>query len=173
MAEEGFLLDAQSLKKLQRMAAWFEGQNGPGTTNTPYGASSAPVRGSAGGTGHSPVRWFRVDASVATATVDANGNPVRWTYTVSEMYKATAGYGGWSVLSDGYTGAAYNFNEEGNDGTGRQMNGVDHDGADYPSTVSMQPIQDNAILPGVMVFAASGAVEVWLWSQSNEDGTCS
>ena len=174
MPDEIFGLDAASLAKLKRMAAWFETFNGPGVTNSPFGPSSAAQRGASPFNARSPIRWFGIDSSSATATVDANGNAVKWTYTVTEKYKATAGYGGWSTKTGGYTGTAYNSAEEGNDGSGRQMNGVDHDGTDYPATVQMYPLQNGAVIPGVLIYTATGTAEVWLMPFGlGEDGTCS
>lgn len=174
MAEQGYLLSENALERVRRSVRWSETQNGPGVTNSPYGASSANPAGNKPSPGHSPIRWFKVTASASTGVNDANGNPVQWTYTVTEVYKQSTGYGGWGVKSGTYVGTAYNSAEEGNDGTGVQMNGVDHDGADYPSTVSMQPLQNNAILPGVMIYTADGTPEVWLMPFGlGEDGSCS
>ena len=40
----------------------------------------------------------------------ASGN--RWTYTFEQVYKSNAGYAGWTALSGGLTGTAYNDGEE-------------------------------------------------------------
>lgn len=40
----------------------------------------------------------------------ASGN--RWTYTFEQAYKSSAGYAGWTALSGGIAGVAYNDGEE-------------------------------------------------------------
>ena len=124
-----------------------------------------------------PLRFFNVSAAAATGVNDANGNPVQWTYTVNEVHKLATGYGAWTAraAADGYTGTGYNFNEISNQTSGRQGNGIDHDGADYPSAFSMQPLQSGYIYPAMLVAAPDGTgikLEAWLWGMNGEDGTC-
>jgi hypothetical protein len=126
------------------------------------------------------IRNFKITASTATGINDADGNPVQWTYTVSEVYKSGLGYGNWTVRPIGesfteYTNS-YNFLEDANDGTGVQQNGVDHDSTHYPTNFQMMPLQTNSIHPGVVVNAhdADGntVYEIWLMPFNGEDGAC-
>jgi hypothetical protein len=120
------------------------------------------------------MRMFRVTGNTPLeATKDANGNPTQWTYTVEEIRKATAGYGGWAARAGGYSGTAYNTDEDANTGTGRQMNSVDHDGANYPGGFEMFPLATGVIRPGLFVQTDAGLTEVWLFKTNGEDGTCS
>jgi hypothetical protein len=123
-----------------------------------------------------PFRVGRIVAATATSLEDANSNPVRWTYEIEEITKTASGYDGWTAIGKGYTSnLAYNFAEMGNAATGRQMNGVDHDGADYPAGFAMQPVQVNAIVMFIYVPVAADLVEAWFWppGYNGEDGTCS
>lgn len=115
-----------------------------------------------------------VTGSTATGITDVNGNPVQWTYTFAEAYKATGGYGGWATLTGGRTGTAYNYLEEANTATQtRYGNGVAHDG-DYLETYAMQPFQPLYPVKVTKVWPADGtAEEYWLNYPNGEDGTCS
>jgi len=122
-------------------------------------------------------RRARITASEATSTIDTNSNPVQWKYKIQEIANTSAGYGGATSLAGGHVSAtfdAYNHAETGNDGTGRQMNGIDHDGADYPATFKMQPLQVNAVVKFEYVRVNDELTEVWLWppGYNGEDGTC-
>lgn len=119
------------------------------------------------------LRWAKITANNPTGVNDANANPVQWTYTIQEVYKSATGYGGWSNLDNGFNGTAYNFAEDANSTSGTQPStGVDHDGADYPSGFNMTPLQNDLIVPFVLIDAA-GAVEAWILPFNNgEDGTC-
>jgi len=139
----------------------------------------------AGGTGHGKAfRFGKIISATAGTIVDANTNPVQWTYELHEVYKTARGYttsaaAVWTVLPEGagFRGTAYNFGEDGNAGTGRQMNGIDHDGADYPAGFKMQALQVNAIVPFTVILAGDGSgsftQEAWIFPVPNgEDGTC-
>jgi hypothetical protein len=127
------------------------------------------------------VRFGKVIAATADDIVDANTNPVGWFYELHQVYKGARGKAGWRVCDEGtgYRGVAYNLAEENNTGTGRQMNGVDHDGSDYPAGFEMQPLQVGAIVAFIMVMApdldAGGyKPEAWILPWPNgEDGECS
>jgi hypothetical protein len=125
------------------------------------------------------IRAFRVDSLVATGVVDADDNAVQWVYQVTEMYKAGPAYGQWTARADadGYSGDAYNYIEDGNDGTGVQQNGIDHDGADYdPIDFDMSPLLVGATYPGHLIRCSNGSGgtirEAWMWMGNAEDGTC-
>lgn len=132
------------------------------------------------------VRVFQITSSTAYTELDdegnpqgvedSNGNPVAWTYQVQEQGgKTDVGYGGkWRTLEGGYSGTGRNFLEDANTGNGRQQNGVDHDGNDYPANWKMQPLQTNSYHPGIVVeIPEVGDRECWLFPFSGEDGTCS
>ena len=144
------------------------------------------------------VRWFRVDVANTTdvdgtaLAQDTNNNAVQWRYDVTEMTKTAPGYGGWTAkpANEGLVthtetvnsvtvtvNAAYNIYEDQNDGTGIQpATGVDHDGADFLSTMDMTPLQVDATYPGFVVAVANVTVgtdyEIWLLGPNGEDGTC-
>jgi len=125
---------------------------------------------------------FRIVSAADTGVNDAQGNPVQWTYQVVEVFKQQTGYtttgtAKWITLPNGFSGTAYNYAEDGNDGTGRQMNGVDHDGTLYSTTTfKMQALQVDSVWPGVLqyVIGPAGAItlEPWLLGYSLEDGEC-
>lgn len=116
--------------------------------------------------------WIRITDSTSTGNQDADGNPVQWTYPAEQVYKVSAGYGGWSTFTGGWSGTAYNGAENLNDGSGRQGNGVDHDGSDYPTSIKMRPIQPDTIVAARLV-NVGGTVEAWFDLVNGEDGTCS
>ena len=114
-----------------------------------------------------------ISATAVVGTEDTNSNPTQWTYTLSEVIKTSEGYGGWSVPDAGhYQGPAFNMFEDGNTGVGLQMNGVDHDGDDYPPGFMMQPIPVNAIVKFHLVMFVDGPAEAWFSVPNSEDGTC-
>ena len=110
---------------------------------------------------------------------DDDGNPTQWTYRAKRVLKTASGYAGW-VSADTQRGApelqTYNFREYLNDGDGRQGNGVNHDGTDYPVGFRMQSLEVGGIYPGMEVVAPDGSggsvVEYWVWQANGEDGTC-
>jgi len=123
-------------------------------------------------------RWIsiRITASDAvTASNDTNGNPTQWIYTANEVSLENSGYGGWQTTTNGWTGQAYSFAEDGNDGSGVQMNGIDHDGSDYPSTFDMTPVQIGRVVQALLFTPQDTKVaEAWFDPGGNgEDGTCS
>lgn len=124
------------------------------------------------------IRWGKVGAATATGVNDATPNPVQWSYAIVEVVKVKTGYqaDAWSTLTNGFSGTAYSLAEYGNDGTGRQMNGIDHDGADYPSGFKMRELQVGAIVPFIFIPAVQSNVltlEAWILPWPNgEDGTC-
>jgi len=133
--------------------------------------------------------------------VDANGNPVQWRYDVAEMYKKNSGYGGFDErpIQEGFkthteqigTGAppeqtpilivvnaGYNIYENQNHaGAGAQPStGVDHSGADYPSSFDMTPLLIGSTYPAIVIPVANEYIgtdyEVWMFGVNGEDGTC-
>jgi len=173
--EQMFALNSAEIALLRQVVAKVRHLSGPGVTHSPAGIHILPPRrGRERGGGSPQLRLFRVlGATAVAASNDANDNPTRWLYTAAEAEKTAAGYGGWSLVAGAPTVAAYNLLEDGNTGTGRQRNGVDHDGADYPAGFAMRPIQTGSILPGLLVYPADGGVvEAWLMPVPNgEDGS--
>lgn len=149
----------------------------------------------------SQLRVFRINSSTpisgsgdASESDDDNGNPTQWTYSVSLVRKAKAGYsrkgrtdmGAW-VVSDPFVGIGYNFLEDLNTGIGQLQNGVNHDNSSgYPATWAMQPLQNESIHPGMVIevgvepdtppregeSSVKVVRECWLMPYSGEDGTC-
>src|SRR3990172_11779228 len=122
------------------------------------------------------IRFFTVISSVPIAySNDSQGNPTQWTYSLKELRKSGVGYGAWTTKGI-KTWNGYNFAEDQNDGNGEQGNGVDHDGADYPTNFNMSAIPTGSTVGGVVVNAPSGTSyvqEVWiLYGPNGEDGTC-
>jgi len=132
------------------------------------------------------VHFGKVIAATATGINDANANPVQWTYEIHEVEKTATGYTSttetkWSVLDSGIgfrTTSGYSMAEDGNTTAGRQRDGVDHDGTDYPPGFQMQPLQVGSIVPFVLFIVPSPstgvyAEEAWILPWPNgEDGTC-
>lgn len=127
------------------------------------------------------VRLFRIVDVKCTGVRDTRGNCVAWEYGVSEIEKAGRGYGTWRpIVAEVARARAYNCLEDGNTGIGRQANGVDHDGRDYPDGFAMQPCPVGAIVQGVRVDAPTGSAdatrqtlpEVWFMYPNAEDGVC-
>jgi hypothetical protein len=120
-------------------------------------------------------RWamIRIDGATATSLTDGKSNPVRWTYSATEVEKTAAGYGGWSDKPGGFSGTAYHGIEEANDGSGTEATGADHDATLYTdSGFAMTPIQTGAVVPAWLVYAG-GATEAWIVGLIGEWGTCS
>jgi len=99
----------------------------------------------------------------------------RWKYswTKQKDVKSAAGYGaGWDDDTLEGTNNAYNTMEDGNSNAGMQMNGVDIDGAGFPSGYSLQPIPDDAIVRLWPVYCKDGTLEYWFEAPNGIDGTC-
>jgi hypothetical protein len=89
-----------------------------------------------------------------------------------EVYKATAGYGGWATLSGGRSGTARNTIEDGNSGSGTLGNGVavsNLDTDDY--TFTLQPVPDDVIV-WVEEVDQGGSTEYWFQYENGVDGSC-
>ena len=102
----------------------------------------------------------------------------RWTYSWKAIYKATAGYGGWSDLAIAVTGSNNAFNTIENMNTASdaksptvQGNGVDIDGADFPDGFEIQPAPIHAIVRMYPVNVGT-TVEYWFSYENGIDGTC-
>ena len=125
-----------------------------------------------------PVRYFRITtASAVGASDDSNGNPTQWVYQCQEIYKAAAGYDQWTdtPAGQGYSGSAYNFIEDQNDGSGRQGNGIKHGASSYPSGFQMRRCPMHTRVAGVIVPTPSGSetmFEMWFSYVNSEDGDC-
>ena len=120
--------------------------------------------------------WASITASAADGTN-------RWKYAFSEVYKSSAGYGGWATLSGGRSGSvstdpARNTIEDMNTGADGHIegNGVDPANLDPVGTGS----DTFAIMPctaGNIVWmrqvARGGSVEYWFSYENGVDGDCS
>ena len=116
--------------------------------------------------------WFKV----ITASEQGSGSstpPGQWDYTVSQVHKTSAGYGGWAVVSTGLVNVAgYNSFEDINDGTGIEGNGIDFSGVDFPAGFDMMPVPINSIVWGTVVYTTGLVREVWFSFVNAVDGTC-
>jgi len=109
--------------------------------------------------------WAKLTGSSADGTN-------RWSYSFTEVYKTTAGYGGWATLSGGRTGTARNTIEDGNTGSGTLGNGVavsNLDTDDY--TFTLQPAPDDVIVR-VREVDHGGSTEYWFQYENGVDGSC-
>jgi len=109
--------------------------------------------------------WAQLTGSSADGTN-------RWSYSFVEVYKATAGYGGWASLSGGRSGTARNTIEDGNSGSGTLGNGVavsNLDTDDY--TFTLQPVPGDVIV-WVREVNQGGTTEYWFQYENGVDGSC-
>lgn len=100
----------------------------------------------------------------------------RWTYSWKGIYKATAGYDGWSDLDTTGSNNAFNTIENMNtaaDATSPtvQGNGVDIDGADFPAGFEIQPAPIHVIVAMTPVQVGE-TLEYWFTYENGIDGTC-
>jgi hypothetical protein len=109
----------------------------------------------------------------ARVTGQTKTGPNQWRYTFVEVMKADAGYGEWVTKSGGRAGDVFNRCEDMNDAAGMEGNGIDIDGADFPSGYAMVPIPVNAIIMVTrFVEATTGVAEYWTEFINAVDGTC-
>ena len=109
--------------------------------------------------------WAQLTGSSADGTN-------RWSYSFVEVYKATAGYGGWATKSGGKSGTARNTIEDGNSGSGTLGNGVavsSLDTDDY--TFTLQPVPDDRIV-WIEEVDQGGTAEYWFQYENGVDGSC-
>lgn len=138
------------------------------------------------GTDSSGVPRYVMLSGIFPARVSSpSGSDNQWTYTITEIYKSSTGYDGWSDLSGGRTGTAYNFAEDQNAATGVQGNGVDQDNLDAVNdsgggtdgTHALQPIPAGTRVLCIELPIWSGsavtAKEYWIIQVPNGvDGAC-
>ncbi len=111
------------------------------------------------------------DARIS-ATATQEGANFRWTYPVVEIFKDTAGYGGWSDVTGGRTGTAYAMAEDGNTSSGLQMSGVDDD--NLVGTYAHQPLPVGRKVRIKTHTLTDGTKEFWIIGADNGiDGACS
>ena len=116
--------------------------------------------------------WARIDSSTAL-----NAAPItKWSYTFTEVQKATLGYGGWATKANGHAGVAYNSIEDMNDGAGVQGNGVDVDNLDTAEfTFAIQPAPADVIVRMYRVLLTvldNETPEHWFQYENGVDGEC-
>jgi len=119
----------------------------------------------------------------ASITGNAADGTNRWKYAFSEVYKSSAGYGGWASLSGGRSGTtssntARNTIEDMNTGADAHVegNGVDPANLD-PSgagsdTFSLMPCTSGNIV-WMREVDRSGSIEYWFSYENGVDGDCS
>jgi hypothetical protein len=128
------------------------------------------------------IHMFFISDVIETTTLDQDENPVKWTYKAKRAKKTALGYGGW-VLDDTdeteYN--AYNSLENGNSGSGRQQNGINHDSTLYNlmnGNWKMEPLVRDTYHPGIFVKfptpsnPSATTTEVWFMPYQGEDGVC-
>ena len=96
----------------------------------------------------------------------------KWQYTIAEVAKTGAGFAGWSVVTNGRTGTAYNMREYANATTGTLGNGVP---IALLGGLTLQPIPPG--FPLHILYAwrpptAPGTVEYWFDSPNGLAGEC-
>jgi len=109
--------------------------------------------------------WAQLTGSSADGTN-------RWSYSFVEVYKATAGYGGWATKSGGKSGTARNTIEDGNSASGTLGNGVavsSLDTDDY--TFTLQPVPDDRVV-WIEEVDQGGTAEYWFQYENGVDGSC-
>lgn len=176
MAETRYILSEQTVRELRELARTVQELGGV------QAIKRAVERGK--NEGHR-VYLARVVSSTATSVVDANANPVQWTYEIERVAKVKAGAtsasntGVWQSFGANYTySPAYRLIEDGNTGTGRQKYGIDHDGELVDGVdQAMQPLQDGTIVTFIFVPVTTAAgelsVEPWITGTwASIDGTC-
>lgn len=117
----------------------------------------------------------------------------QWGYSAEEWKKNGIGYGGFTIVTGGRTATSgqvdqlRNFREEGNTGTGVEMNGVDHSGSSFTDTnfamvpaptgvfvvvheITFVPSADALDLPTDPPLPAH--TERWFEYENADDGTC-
>lgn len=107
---------------------------------------------------------IKISESITTNNGDTTG------VSLTEI-RRYSGHESWGRADDSLQIVAYNHYEDGNDGSGRQLNGIDHDGSDYPAGFKMQPIQ-NGLVVRADIFTIGGTPEAWFSEPNAEDGTC-
>ena len=118
----------------------------------------------------------------ASVTGNAPDGANRWKYAFSEVYKSSAGYGGWATLSGGRSGTtstnpARNTIEDMNTGADSHIegNGVDPANLDPAETgsdtFSLMPCTSGNIVQMSQVDLA-GTVEYWFSYENGVDGDC-
>jgi len=118
----------------------------------------------------------------ATITASAADGANRWKYAFSEVYKSSAGYGGWATLSEGRSGTtstdpARNTIEDMNTGVDAHIegNGVDPANLDPAATgsdtFSIMPCTNGNIVRMYEV-DRGGNSEYWFSYENGVDGDC-
>ncbi|MBS3735360.1 MAG: hypothetical protein KGY99_10635 [Phycisphaerae bacterium] len=108
------------------------------------------------------------------AEITSHSSPTqnRWTYGFKEVEKTSTGYGGWSDVSGGTTGTAYNTIEDSNTGSGTEGCGVDVDNLstdDY--TFTIQPASTGVIV-WMRAVPVGDTTEYWFSYVNGVDGSC-
>lgn len=105
------------------------------------------------------------------ASPSRDGDNWRWSYTFTEVKKNSTGYGGWTALTGGRTGTAYNTIEDMNGESGLMGNGVNTDNLS-DTEMTVQPCPANTPVRMYLVTASDGTPEYWFSYENAIDGTC-
>ncbi len=109
--------------------------------------------------------WARI-----TASESAGDN--KWSYSIAEAVKTSAGYGGWAAKSGGRTGTAYNVIEDINAASGVLGDGVNASNLDTDDfTFTLQPCP-NGVPVWIRPVPVGEATEYWFAYENGIDGGC-
>lgn len=110
MSARRYIIGDRLMRSIEEMLRWWRGQG------RRHGLPSTPGNFTAAFQDRPLI--FRV------ASATQNGSNYRWTYSLVEQAKASAGLDGWSDMSGGLTVSGYNLNETNNGATGAMGNGI-------------------------------------------------
>lgn len=163
-----YKINEDTRRRIEHALAVIESMSGDGVTRTPFGLrvrartrNQFPRR-----PGHDIAEPFV--ARITGRTQD--GSNKRWTYTFAELSKTSAGYGGWTDLTGGRTGNAYNLAEDQNGASGLYGNGVNS--ANLTGTFDLQPIPTGRRVRITPAYVTDGTLEYWFEAENGIDGEC-
>lgn len=112
-----------------------------------------------------PARFW---ARITSNTQD--GSNKRWSYAITEVCKSSTGYGGWTDVSGGRTGTAYNVIEDQNGATGTWGNGVAS--TELTGTFDIKPVPNGTRVLIEQVILTNGNAEYWFTYENGVSGAC-
>jgi hypothetical protein len=102
-----------------------------------------------------------------------SAGPNKWTYNFTEVQKISGGYSGFSAVTNGRTGTAYNMAEYINSATGLQGNGVVVENlATVPGEYTIQPCPPGTPVVMQAITRTDGVTEYWFSHTNGIDGVC-
>jgi len=97
----------------------------------------------------------------------------RYTYQFAQVEKTGAGYGGWTNVQNGISGAAYNLIEDQNFTSGTLGNGVSISNLTTDKArFTLQPAPTGTRVMLMPVVTTSGSTEYWFSYENGVDGGC-